>query len=52
MGRIESAENFIRVLKGEAEPLNTPDDAVKLMKIIDAAYRSAATGAPVFVETV
>ena len=51
MGRIESAENFIRVLKGEAEPLNTPDDAVRLMKIIDAAYRSAATGAPVHVES-
>lgn len=50
MGRIESAENFIRVLKGEAEPLNTPDDAVRLMKIIDAAYRSAATGRPVFVD--
>ena len=50
MGRVESAENFIRVLKGEDEPLNTPDDAVRLMKIIDAAYRSAAAGAPVFVE--
>ena len=29
------------------EPLNTPDEALKLMKIIDALYESAASGAPV-----
>jgi len=47
MGRIAAAANFVRALKGEAKPLNTPDEAVKLMKIIDAVYASAKTGAPV-----
>ncbi len=47
MGRIRSATNFIRVLQGREEPLNTPDQAIKLMKIIDAIYASAAQRAPV-----
>ena len=51
MGRIESAENFVRTVAGEAVPLNTPDDAVRLMQIIDAAYRSAAAGTPIRVES-
>ncbi len=47
MGRISSAANFIDAIEGRAKPLNTPDEALKLMKIIDAIYQSAATGAPV-----
>lgn len=47
MGRSASAANFIRTLKGEEEPLNTKDQALKLMQIIDAVYESARTGAPV-----
>ena len=47
MGRVRSAENFIRVLNGTEKPLNTPDQALSLMKIIDGAYKSAATGKPI-----
>jgi predicted dehydrogenase len=47
MGRVRSAENFARVLAGTEKPLNTPDEALKLMRIVDAAYKSAATGRPV-----
>jgi predicted dehydrogenase len=47
MGRIRSATNFIRAIEGEEEPLNNPEQALVLMKIIDAIYKSAETGAPV-----
>ncbi|MEO6004088.1 MAG: Gfo/Idh/MocA family oxidoreductase [Opitutus sp.] len=47
MGRVRSAMNFIRALEGTEKPLNTPDQALSLMKIIDGAYKSAATGQPV-----
>ncbi len=47
MGRIRSAANFIRAIEGREQPLNTPDQAVALMKIIDAAYESSRTGRPV-----
>jgi len=47
MGRVRSAMNFIRVLEGTEKPLNTPAEALSLMKIIDGAYKSAATGKPV-----
>ena len=47
MGRILAAENFILTLQKKDKPLNTPDEAVKLMKIIDAIYASARTGAAV-----
>jgi predicted dehydrogenase len=49
MGRSASAANFIHAIEGKAEPFNTPDQALKLMKIIDAIYASAASGAPVAV---
>jgi predicted dehydrogenase len=49
MGRINSAANFIDTINGVAEPFNTPDQAHKLMLIIDALYESAKTGAPVAV---
>jgi predicted dehydrogenase len=47
MGRVRSAANFIKTLEGSEAPLNTPEQAVSLMRIIDAAYASAATGKPV-----
>lgn len=47
MGRVRSATNFVRALEGSEKPLNTPDQALSLMKIIDGAYKSAATGKPV-----
>jgi len=47
MGRIRSACNFIRTIDGSEKPLNTPDEALSLMQIIDACYESAKTGAPV-----
>ena len=47
MGRIRSATNFVRTIDGSEEPLNTPDEALSLMQIIDACYESAKTGAPV-----
>lgn len=49
MGRINSAANFIEVIEGKADPLNTPDQALSLMQIIDAAYESASSGKPVAV---
>ncbi len=47
MGRVGSAANFVRTLDGKEKPLNTPDQAVALMKIIDAVYESARKGKPV-----
>lgn len=47
MGRVRSAVNFIRTLEGTEKPLNTPDQALGLMKIIDGAYASARTGEPI-----
>ena len=47
MGRVRSASNFVWAVEGREAPLNTPDQAVKLMKIIDAVYASAKTGKPV-----
>ena len=46
LGRHRAAENFIRVLQGREEPLTDPAEAVKLMKIVDAVYKSAKTGKP------
>jgi len=47
MGRARSAMNFIRAIEGKEAPLNTPAEAVSLMRIIDGAYESARTGKPV-----
>ncbi len=46
MGRVRCAANFVRTVLGKEEPLSTPEEAVELMKIIDAVYKSARTGAP------
>ena len=45
--RVRSAVNFVKAIEGSEAPLNTPDQALKLMQIIDGAYQSAATGRPV-----
>lgn len=50
MGRLRSAKNFALTLMGKEKPLNTPDQAVKLMKIIDAIYESAKSGKPVQIQ--
>ena len=50
MGRIRSAENFVRTIAGEESPLNTPDQALALMKIIDATYQSAESGKPIDIQ--
>ena len=47
MGRSLSARNFIEAIEGRAEPLNTPLQALRLMRIIDAVYQSATTAKPV-----
>lgn len=47
MGRIRAAQNFILSVEGAEAPLNTPDQALSLMKTIDATYESARTGKPV-----
>jgi predicted dehydrogenase len=47
MGRIRNASNFIDSLCGKAEALNTPEEALILMKIIDAMYESASSKKPV-----
>ena len=47
MGRERSAANFVKTLEGEEAPLNTPAEALSLMKIIDGAYQSAVSGDPV-----
>jgi predicted dehydrogenase len=49
MGRIRSAQNFVATIAGVEAPLNTPEQALALMQIIDACYQSAQTGKPVTV---
>ncbi len=44
MGRIDSAANFVEAIEGKAAPLNTPDQALHLMTIIDAMYESSQSG--------
>jgi predicted dehydrogenase len=40
----------VHTITGKEEPLNTPSQALALMKIIDATYQSAQTGNPVEIE--
>ena len=47
MGRIGSAANFIEAIEGKATALNTPEQALRLMQVIDAIYESAKSGKPV-----
>jgi predicted dehydrogenase len=46
MGRVASASNFIETIGG-AVPLNTAEEALVLMKIVDAMYKSASAKTPV-----
>ena len=47
MGRISNAANFIDSLSNKTKPFNSPEEALILMKIIDALYKSAASQKPV-----
>jgi predicted dehydrogenase len=47
MGRLAQAANFVNAIAGREAPLNTPAQAVTLMKLVDAIYESAASGKPV-----
>jgi predicted dehydrogenase len=47
MGRLGSAENFVHAIEGGEEPLNKPEEALRLMRIVDAVYASAREGKPV-----
>ncbi|GHV85969.1 oxidoreductase [Spirochaetia bacterium] len=47
MGRTGQASNFIDAITGKAPALNTPEEALILMKIVDAMYESAALKKPV-----
>jgi predicted dehydrogenase len=49
MGRTAAAANFVNAVRETAPPLNTPDEALVLMKVIDALYESARLGKPVSV---
>jgi predicted dehydrogenase len=50
MGRTGCAANFIDAVEGRARPLNTPGEALIIMKIIDAMYESASSKRPVRIE--
>jgi predicted dehydrogenase len=50
MGRIRNASNFIDSIRGGAEALNSPGEALILMKIIDALYESASSKKPVRIQ--
>jgi predicted dehydrogenase len=47
MGRVGCAANFVEAIAGRAAALNTPEQALILMRIIDAMYESAASKQPV-----
>ncbi|TAG11001.1 MAG: gfo/Idh/MocA family oxidoreductase [Verrucomicrobia bacterium] len=47
MGRSASAKNFIDAIEGKAAPLNSPHEALRLMRIIDACYASSNSGKPI-----
>jgi predicted dehydrogenase len=49
MGRVRSAANFIGAIEGTEAPLNTPEQALSLMRTIDAIYASASSGTPIAV---
>ncbi|GMO55703.1 MAG: Gfo/Idh/MocA family oxidoreductase [Termitinemataceae bacterium] len=44
MGRTRAAANFIDAISGKAEAFNKPEEALILMRIIDAIYQSASSG--------
>jgi predicted dehydrogenase len=46
MGREKSVSNFVGTVLGREEPLSNPEQAVALMRIIDAIYDSSKNGRP------
>jgi predicted dehydrogenase len=46
MGRITNASNFVEAVRGTAAALNTPEEALILMRVVDALYESAASKKP------
>jgi predicted dehydrogenase len=51
MGRVSNAANFVDAIRGNTAALNTPEEALILMRVIDALYESAASKKPVFLGT-
>ena len=47
MGRVANAAHFVECVMGNKEPLNTPQEALTLMRITDAIYESARTNSAV-----
>jgi predicted dehydrogenase len=47
MGRIGQASNFVSAVFDKARAFNTAGEALQLMRIIDAMYKSARTRMPV-----
>jgi len=47
MGRVANAANFVESILGSIAPLNTPEEALTLMRITDAIYESARTNSAV-----
>lgn len=47
MGRSRSAANFILAIEDKEAPVNNSEQALKLMKVVDAIYESANSGKPV-----
>ena len=37
-------EHFVRCIRGETEPRVTPEETLTMLKILDALFRSAASG--------
>ncbi|MCM8772166.1 MAG: Gfo/Idh/MocA family oxidoreductase [Candidatus Omnitrophica bacterium] len=50
MGRERAVINFVKTIKGEEEPFSKPEEAIILMKIIDAIYKSSEENRPVKIE--
>ncbi len=48
MGRVANARNFVASVQGKAKPMNTPKQALTLMRITDAIYKSSSTGTCVY----
>jgi len=49
LGALE-AQQWIRAIKDDTDPLVTPEQACVVTEILDAIYRSAASGEPVYFE--
>ena len=50
MGREKAVFNFVETVRGKAKPVSNPKQAIILMKIIDAIYKSASENEPVRIQ--